>query len=102
MSATPRPWKARYDGAVEAWGLDGVDGHEIIEAHRCPDHPNRSMHDVWLIERAVNAFDALLAVAKAAQHEGCCDRVSCGNTRARLEAMDALDAAFPNWRTWTP
>ncbi|HXE86365.1 MAG TPA: hypothetical protein VN524_06140 [Hyphomicrobiaceae bacterium] len=87
MSATPRPWKplnTSDDDMLDAglmacvYGPDGSVGYV------------RSGEDAELVCRAVNAFDALLAVAKA-----------CGDDWEREEkALAALDAAHPDWRTW--
>lgn len=41
-----------------------------------------------------DVFDALLAVAKAAEHDFVDSWDLC-------PALDALDAAYPDWREWT-
>jgi hypothetical protein len=49
------------------------------------------------VVRAVNAFDALLAVAKWAHP----DHSDCVWTAPELhEALDRLDTAHPDWRSW--
>ncbi len=54
-------------------------------------------------ERAVNAFDALLAVAKAASDfRGSAAEDFGGAARLMDEALSTLDAAHPDWREWTP
>jgi hypothetical protein len=106
MSATPRPWKEHTQfhrillGADErdAPDLDAEDVHVIAEVN--------AHDDGELILKAVNAFDALVAVAKAAvpvvrdhaqagPHE--CD---AGDAQDLPQALAALDATHPDWRDW--
>lgn len=84
MSATPRPWKR-----------DGFTILQDIEEYVSVAGDLAEPDDGDLIVRAVNAFDALLAVAQAhaAGHE-------TGDVGAELDALDAMDAAHPDWRSW--
>lgn len=53
---------------------------------------------------ALNAFDALLAVAKAVAEKHDRSMLLRGEseyTRKEWDGLRALDAAFPGWREWT-
>ena len=87
MSATPRPWKITDEWAP-GWRIAatiGTDEHDVAQV--------RPMENAHLIVRAVNAFDALLAVAKAADD---------GLGITTKMTLDELDAAHPGWREWAP
>lgn len=89
MSATPRPWKrvGSYIGSEEM-----------------PVGEFEAGDDSDFILRAVNAFDALLVVARAqdsADHRQCTrDTYPCDGCEAERIALAALDAAHPDWRAW--
>ena len=98
MSATPRPWFKVEDG----------DGHTVITNNTKADRSNDlsirewfygtlSDEDADFIVRAVNAFDALLAVCRAAWSAN-------DDNPAWLfemsDALTALDTAHPGWRDW--
>lgn len=101
MSATPRPWEVDKSWEDGPWALkeagkpklemdlegdvDGAIGQRIG-----PD-------DAVLIVRAVNAFAALLAVAKAAARLTS-DREDYLATIG--DASMALDRAHPGWHEW--
>jgi hypothetical protein len=90
MSATPRPW---HDDGYRVYGptteSDPRSGPVIFEyKHVDPQNPD----DYQFILRAVNAFDALLDVAKAAIESGDEDVVA---------ALSALEAAYPGWQEWS-
>jgi hypothetical protein len=89
MSATPRPWTVELDNEIDLHVIAGADRDGSIGA------VYDSAEDAHLIVRAVNAFDALLAVAKAAAAEA-----EGGSYEPAEEALDRLDAAYPEWRTW--
>ena len=104
MSATPRPWRLDIRGAPasdrdpgnfeQVQGILGADDaagdHPIVETDSGFYGPGPD--DARLIVRAVNAFDALLAVAKAVQEMHRAPRLA--------DAMSALDAQHPGWREW--
>ena len=106
MSSTPRPW-TRGDVTWEGDGNPGVcvDARGQIVAFctswgagDCvPDNPQpHDFANADLIVRAVNAFDALLAVAKAGDtHHHPDDQYA-----AILGAIMELDSKHPDWRTW--
>lgn len=85
MSPAPRllPWR------IIAVHLMAADGIETFAA---------GSPVTQQVERAVNAFDALLAVAKAV---GDTNDIS-ENTHGRelVDAVAALDAQHPGWREW--
>jgi hypothetical protein len=98
---TPRPWEATPNG----WCVVGANGETVayIASEGC-DRENAP-----LIERAVNAFDALLAVAKGVAEPIVIgdDELVCRCCDGRLPKHDLrgcvlkdLDAAHPDWRTW--
>lgn len=107
MSATPRPWDIGEQevtnvlAIVHKW-MGG--STEVAQIYTDDDEISDEMRaNADLIVRAVNAFDALLAVARQADVHlhgkpgprtpgSCCSRV--------CELIDALDAAFPDWREW--
>jgi hypothetical protein len=58
-------------------------------------------------DRAVKAFPALLAVAKAARQEGCCIKGSgsCEDEELHEQVDAAISALYelaPNWEMWKP
>jgi hypothetical protein len=115
MSATPRPWYAVWE-ALDAQnqplctGIQGANGEDIVKTDGGYYPPGPE--DAKLIVRAVNAFEALLAVAKAVTHlriqcqpgeyHYCpkCDQNQLHVQHATWCPIAALDAAHPDWRTW--
>lgn len=105
MSATLRPWNLEPDdmilgdhergaSAIVYWAGDVAECRQL--------HPI-SRADLDLIVIAVNAFDALLAVAKAAHADHTFQADSKRTPLADLDrALRILDAAHPGWREWTP
>jgi len=77
MSATERPW------------LRGEYPRELLYVMLSPE-------DAETAVMAVNAFDALLAVAKAAGSAN----DNPGWVFEMSDALTALDAAHPDWREW--
>ena len=113
MSTTARPWIFDADPAV-SYGAEtgggqaaifGADDQEVcclFDENEQDNFPSYRENGA-LIVQAVNAFDTLLAVAKAASGldlgvacEEECDHDECDLHRAIL----ALDA-HPGWREWT-
>jgi hypothetical protein len=108
MSATPRPWVIDYD-APDATMLYRQEGrHRTLPVAQF----FQSAADAVYSLRAVNAFDALLAVAKAAvfTDEGTerhrCPICGIADHNRRLLPDDdecpilTLDAVSPGWREW--
>jgi len=103
MSATPRPWaidwgEEKWGEGGEVWGIAGPDHKHVVETDMGHYPPRRD--DAILIVRAVNAFDALLAVAKAADSKAE-DYYGEDKLGRIARAVEMLDAAHPDWRTWT-
>ena len=106
MSATPRPWwfiGGGHDGACQiSHGKDlGVEDGIVAGV--------RKWDDAEVITRAVNAFDALLAVALAAEvgsADAYCPICSVfPSVGGRVDHVPScpyalLDAAHPDWREW--
>lgn len=96
MSAAPRPW-VFCDPRLVTFDLARKFEDCIGLAER--DLPGscvaiiRYGADANTVLRSVNAFDALLAVAKG---------VAAVDTEALRSAMRTLDAAHPDWREWIP
>ena len=110
MSATPRPWRV---GEV-TWEGDGTAGvlvnagDEVVAfcttwtgtfRPREDEAQPRDFANAALIVQRVNAFAALLAVAKAAALPDDL-REDTKEYRATMEALRQLDAAAPGWREW--
>lgn len=93
MTATPRPWRVVEN---QIWAGDAESLALVRDLPGRP--PTRGQDNADLIVGAVNAFDALLAVAKAAADLEVCDHQHSDLVRARL----TLDAAHPGWREWAP
>lgn len=103
MSATPRPWRVVEN---QIWAGDA---ESLALVRSLPGRPpTRAQDNADLIVRAINAFDALLAVAKAA--EWATDRTSerycqiCGLDPGghSVECLyTSLDTQHPGWREWT-
>ncbi len=100
MTATPLPWKKV---TLPCWGqcaghfdIQGADGTEVLLA----PIPVKQEADVDRIVVSVNAFKALLALAKVAAKA-----TSTGHPRGTAWAIDeaviALYAEHPNWLEWT-
>ncbi len=108
MSATPRPWvldirgapaSDRYPNAFEqVHAICGPDEDIIVETDGGYYGPEPD--DARFIVRAVNAFDALLAVAKQATVITDCEKTWDPTPSYLGEAVNALDAAHPGWREW--
>jgi hypothetical protein len=74
---------------------------------RCSEYPDDALaafaeeDDLAFALRAVNAFEALLAVAKAAHADHTFQADSKRSPLADLDrALRQLDAAHPGWREW--
>jgi hypothetical protein len=96
MSATPQPWGVSPLGdVIDADGETvAYIGSEGLAGPLSGPQP-REDADAHLIVRAVNAFAALLAVAKAAEESDLTDADGRARLRDRLAALD------PDWREWT-
>jgi hypothetical protein len=98
MSATPRPWVKDVD-AEDAVMLYRQEGRHltlpVATVHTGEDTADLILH-------SVNAFDALLAVAKAvpAPDRVLDDDFNMNDLHQLAEAMAALDGAHPGWREW--
>lgn len=98
MGATPRPWVIAGAGpeiAMETrcalYWIGPPNSRRL--AATCDSVHEDNLANADLIVRAVNAFAALLAVAKAA------DKV---DESYQVEGeLAKLDAAAPGWREWT-
>lgn len=113
MSATPRPWVVDDSGSVNVLTivhqyLGGT--AEVAQLYTDEDEPTPQMRaDADLIVRAVNAFDALLAVAKAAEwrtHEegGPRDCSICFHVEPSHDddcSFARLLGEHPGWREWS-
>ncbi len=121
MNATPRPWylaaSPDYPDAEifvvgnPDWNGTVQDGPIICSAGTADGHEQWERQNLELIVTAVNAFDALLAAAKAA---GLRANLTGGFARqqpgyeealvdcdlAVIRAVLDLDAAHPGWREW--
>lgn len=116
MSATPRPWHVIVPTPEGQEHLPpfpkdmsmrhlGIGAGEITPVATVWNHHHHHecIDNTELIVRAVNAFDALLAVAKAAEAPiGYVKKWTDHDVEFPMlqEAIKALDAAHPDWRTW--
>lgn len=105
MSATPRPWAVDDSGSINELKivhkyLGGLD--EVASLLTDEDEPTPEMRaDADLIVTAVNAFDTLLAAAKAAAQDVADSEKDMSPIGQIADAIDVLDAAHPGWREWT-
>jgi hypothetical protein len=114
MRTTPRPWYRRVSPSykncevfvVSKSDWDGTvdDGEIVCSAGTADGHTPREVANLDLIVQAVNAFDALLAVAKEAElhrHGDTGGKDDEGKIHYELVALyDRLDAQHPGWRDW--
>ena len=99
MSATPRPWAVGDQEVnnvlpiVHKW-LGGKT--EVAQLYTDDGAVTDQMRaNARLIVISVNAFEELLAVAKAAA-----TAYGTGQSLPLIESLDVLDAAHPGWRRW--
>lgn len=115
MSATPRPWRVgiwtdqRDPGDGVDWDdvggqVVGSEGEHVATFHATewelvgPDGVDIQLANRDLTLRAVNAFEALLAVAKAADLMK--NDVWHDDYGVLLACLQHLDAQHPGWREW--
>jgi hypothetical protein len=106
MSATPRPW---VKNAGLLWARTQTGEAAVVDCLMVKGviSATQAKENLDLVDRAVNAFDALLAVARAsAEKHSDSDirerRKASGQPCKECEAIAALDSEHPGWLEWSP